>query len=736
MYLRKIFKTAVLSSTIFASLAMANTQDPTYAVIPRPVFSKQIHGEFSLDRFTHISVPKELRDIGDSFAKSLKLHTGLILSISEHMADYKKIRFEIADVGTKSDEGYTISVREGDIVVKAPTKTGLFYGATTLVQMIDEKNDQLTIPCSDVQDEPRFSWRGLMLDEARHFHGKEFVKHMLDNMALHKMNIFHWHLTDDEGWRIEIKKYPRLTEVGAWRGEGTPMPAVKWRKPQDGKTAKYGGYYTQEDIKEIVAYAAERHIHVLPEIDIPGHVTALITAYPEYLPKVDKSIKPAKGGHNTPSLEALGDMQRGYRHNELDVVQEKTYQLVDDIFKEVTALFPYKYIHIGGDEVLTTHWKHSPEHIEFMKKNNFKEYYQLQNHFMLRMEKILAKYGRTLMGWNEIMKGGELSKDSGVMAWIGIDAGLKAARAGYPTVMAVSPHNYFDMLYPGKGELNAHSWAGPIDSKRAYEWNPLFKDKLTPEEQARVKGVHACVWSEYVPNPSNADYKFWPRAASTAEVGWTPQELRNWNDYSIRFGKHVKFFDNLKTTYRVRPPVVNVDKGYITMEAGIPGYEVHYTVDGSEPTRSNARLYLGEKIPAKYRRTLKAITFRPNRLKSIVIQAERKHFVKWDMPSTVQKPYTYQADISSTIDKAGEWTVYFKPGLHLYPSTVNSITVKKNGQVIATLPKKFNVDRKEQSFDFQIKDYKSSDKFEISINMISIKRGNGKTTGFISVDRK
>ena len=266
------------------------------------------------------------------------------------------------------------------------------------------------------------------LDVARHFFPVEFVKKYIDMLALHKMNRFHWHLTDNEGWRIEIKSYPKLTSVGAWHGEGTSLDTPERDQKVKGKNnPKYGGFYTQEDIKQIVAYAAERHIEIIPEIDVPGHGLAFCASYPE--------IQPKKDGDEGKDVQGLSG-------NVLSVVREKNYEMLDKIFGEIAALFPTKYIHVGGDEVNHNAWKNSPEHRAFMKEKGMKHVGALQNHFMLRLEKILKKHGKTLMGWNEIMHGGNLSKDTAVMAWISVNAGLHAARKGHPTIMAPGPHTY------------------------------------------------------------------------------------------------------------------------------------------------------------------------------------------------------------------------------------------------------------------------------------------------------
>ncbi len=726
------------ASFVAASTLTAATVDPCEAVIPKPSNVEAKDGNFSLNRFTKILVDRGSRKTGQLFSENLQTQTGLLLQLSENK-NAKGIRLTLDKDLKTSKEGYSLTVSPENVVISANSTTGLFYGAQTLIQMTKGKNADWTIPCAVITDSPRFGWRGLMIDEARHFHGKRYVKQMIDTMALHKMNVLHWHLTDDEGWRIEIKRYPKLTSVGAWRGEGTEMPEVKWRaKAKEGREDHYGGYYTQEEIKEIVAYAKDRHIEIVPEIDVPGHVTALVTAYPELLPVVDENIEPKyKGKHHSQSrtLAQLAEIPTGYRSNALSIVNPKTYEMVEGIFAEVFDLFPSKYIHIGADEVHTTYWEYSPEHIKFMDEKGFTDPRQLQNYFTKHLEKYLKEHGRTIIGWNEMMKGGEMSRESNIMAWISIGAGINAAKAGYPTIMAVAPHNYFDMGYPGKGELRANGWAGQIDSKKAYEWNPLFKDKLTEDEQKLIKGVHACVWSEYVYTPMNADYKFWPRACSTAEVGWTPQDMRSWDEYHGRLEKHLRFLDNLQTTYRVMPPKSVVSKGGITVTPGYPNATTVYTLDGSTPT-CESKVYKGEVIDAKNIDKLKVMTLRPRGLKSIVVEgAVRPVVANWNLASKKGQKSTVKAELKS-IDQAGKWTIYFTPDeKKRNEATVKKIVIKAGDKMIVDEKVDVKINKQEASYSFNLKDFDKSATYTIETVIQAKKEKGGKSMGTISADR-
>jgi hexosaminidase len=359
--------------------------------------------------------------------------------------------------------------------------------------------------------------------------------------------------------------------------------------------------------------------------------------------------------------------------------------MLDDIFGEIASLFPSPYIHVGGDEVNVNAWKASPEHRAYMEKHGMKNPHQLQNMFMIRLEKILKNHGKTLMGWNEIMHGGKLSKDTGVMAWISIGAGINAAKQGYPTVMAVGPHNYFDMKYPGHGETG-HWWAGVIDTKRAYEWNPLFTDKLDSKQQKNILGVHCALWTEFVPTPENADYKLWPRACATAEVGWTQQEKRNWDGFSNRLGRHLDFLDALKIKYRVKPPQAVISQGVITI---VPPYndvpsKILYTLDGSDPKPGKAVIYQGKSLDASDAGQLRYLTERPNgRMSKIMKGVIQEPIGKWNNHSFGKEDFL-TFDISKVLTASGNWIAEIKYQKGKEPLEIESVSIIENAQTIAT----------------------------------------------------
>lgn len=582
------------------------------------------------------------------------------------------------------EEGYKLEINDQGIALLAATDTGLFYASQTLLQLAQTKNSTTTLPFVTIEDSPRFKWRGLMLDEARHFMGKEYVMHLLDTMAAHKLNVFHWHLTDDQGWRIEIKSYPKLTEVGSHRGEGTQIPTPDWDKKNktDPDGPKYSGHYSQEDIKEIVAYAKARHIEILPEIDVPGHAFAIARAYPETRPKTDKET--GKGLH-------------GYSGNVLSVVREENYQMLDKIFGEIASLFPSKYIHIGGDEVNVNSWKASPEHRAYMEKHGMNNPSQLQNMFMLRLEKILKKHDRTMMGWNEIMHGGKLSKDTGVMAWISVGAGLHAARAGHPTVMAVGPHCYFDMKYPGHSETG-HWWAGVVTTQRAYEWNPVFEGQLKPDEQARVKGVQCALWTEFVPDSTNAEYKLWPRACATSEVAWTAQGKRDWNQFNARLGKHLDYLDDLKVGYRVKPPTATQAKGNITIIPPYPSAKVLYTLDSSDPTAESS-VYTGEAISVGKLNALRYRHLRPDgRMSKVERGAKKAPVFTWEYKESGE----FRVNLTDTIDKNGPWIAEFSHLRGKHGLEFSDISLLENGKQVAEA-EAFTLDNKQRNQRLRLK---------------------------------
>jgi hexosaminidase len=397
------------------------------------------------------------------------------------------------------EEGYHIHIHSDSILIVANTKQGLYYGNLTLDQLSNDIKFSSSCGC-DITDYPAYPYRAMHLDVCRHFFSKDFIKKYIDQLAYYKINTFHWHLTDDQGWRIEIKKYPRLTEVGAWRTE------------KDG--SKYGGYYTQEDIQEIVAYAKERFITIIPEIEMPGHSSAALASYP-YLGCTGNQIAVS----NTWGIK-----------NDIYAPTDTVFKFFQDVMDEVCALFPGRYIHIGGDEAPKVQWKSSPIAQAVMKHNNLKNEEELQHYFMHRVEKYLNSKGKIAIGWGEVVKGG-LSDSIVVMSWLSKGAGIKAAKHGNDIIMAPRGYCYFD--YPQKGDVAKAFWMLPLPLKKVYSFNPV-PGGLLPKEQKHILGGEATLWTEYVTTEAQAEHQLFPRLAAMAEALWTKPQNKNFKDFEKR----------------------------------------------------------------------------------------------------------------------------------------------------------------------------------------------------------
>ncbi len=431
------------------------------------------------------------------------------------------------------DEGYVIDATPGKpVVVSARTAAGAFYAFQTLKQAVYVGNDGKTyLAPGTILDKPRFKWRGLMLDEGRHFYGKEHVKRFLDLMALHKFNTFHWHLTEDQGWRVEIKKYPKLTQVGAWRDES---PVMGDRNKGDGK--RYGGFYTQDELREVVAYAAKLHIQVVPEIEMPGHAGAAITAYPEF------------GNTDIKGYAPKVNTRWGVQYY-IFAPKEETFRFIDDIFAELCPIFPSVYFNIGGDEAPKNQWDGSAFAKEVMKREGLANSHELQSYFIKRVEKLLAARGKKLIGWDEIQEGG-LSKSATMMVWRDWKWAHHAVNNGNDIVMAPTSHTYFDYGQgPTPKGVQYEVIGGNLPIDKVYSLDPVPKD-FTPEQAKRVLGCQAQLWTEYGFNWSKVEYLAFPRACALAEVVWSPQANRNWDNFKGRLDTHLKRLDALKVNYR------------------------------------------------------------------------------------------------------------------------------------------------------------------------------------------
>jgi hexosaminidase len=435
-------------------------------------------------------------------------------------------------------EGYELSVTTNGVVIRAPESAGLFYGVQSLLQLLPTKvfapkktgDVKWEIPCVEIRDRPRFAWRGMMLDVSRHFFNKQEVEQILDVMAMHKMNRFHWHLVDDQGWRIEIKKYPRLTEVGAWR-KGVGFGLDPKAGTAYGPDGRYGGYYTQADIREVVAYAQARHITVVPEIEMPGHSCAALMAYPQFS---------CNGGPFTT------DLPGGVFNGEYCVGNDATFAFVEDVLAEVCELFPGKYIHIGGDEVPTDNWKNCAKCQQRIRQEGLKGEQQLESYFIRRIEKCVNAHGRDLIGWSEIREGG-LAQNAIVMDWVG--GAVEAASAGHDVVMSPLLDCYFDHYQSANQATEPHTIGGYLPLSQVYAFEPMPAN-LPPEFHPHILGAQANVWTEYMPSIRHVEYMTFPRLCALAEVVWSPKEARNWDGFQRRLVVDCRRLDELGINYR------------------------------------------------------------------------------------------------------------------------------------------------------------------------------------------
>jgi len=504
------------------------------AVIPMPSRIESRDGVCLMTRGA-IDMGWGTTEVADFLSSEFEARTGQKFGIGQP-ANSTVVKLKLVEKRLP-DESYELTITSNSISIQASDKAGLFYGAQTLLQLIPpnaKASMRLQLPCLHIQDQPRFKWRCLHLDVARHFFNKQEVKQLLDEMAFYKLNTFHWHLVDDQGWRIEIKKYPKLTELGAWRhnvGFGLdPKKATAF-----GPDGRYGGYYTQNDIREVVAYAQSRHITVVPEIEMPGHACAALMAYPQFS---------CTGGPFT------NDLPGGIFDGVFCAGNDGSFKFVEDVLSEVFQLFPGKFVHVGGDEVLTNNWKGCSKCQARMKQEGLKHEMELESYFIRRIEKFVNANGRRVIGWSEIREGG-LAQNAAIMDWAG--GAIEAASSGHDVVMAPLNDCYFDHYQSKDLEHEPHSIGGYLPIEQVYAFEPI-PAKLAPEFHARILGAQANVWTEYMPSFRHVQYMVFPRLCALSEVVWSPRESRDWNNFSRRLETHYKLLEQMGINYRRPSP--------------------------------------------------------------------------------------------------------------------------------------------------------------------------------------
>jgi hexosaminidase len=534
---------AVLPERVTAQ-EVAPDSPPAIAIVPQPESLTVARGEFKLSASTVIWTDASSADIARRFAASLAPATGLTIPVRIGAAPVTGIVLtRDARLTRLGAEGYELTVTPRRLTIRGRERAGVFYGLQTVRQLLppeifrEAKVDSVawTVPALRIVDRPRFTWRGAHLDVGRHFMPKEFVKKYIDLLALQKMNSFHWHLTEDQGWRLEIKKYPRLTEVGAWRtqtivGHQPGSDSTTWQ--YDGQ--RHGGYYTQDDVREIVAYARDRFVNVVPEIEMPGHALAAIAAYPE----LGVTGQPADVG-----------MRWGVYANILNA-DESTITFMQDVLTEVLSLFPSRFIHIGGDEADKALWKTSPRIQDRIRELGLKDEHELQSWFIHRIDSFLTAHGRRLVGWDEILEGG-LAPGATVMSWRGTQGGIDAARAGHDVIITPTSHTYFDYYQSRNTTGEPLAIGGFLPLETVYAFDPVPAE-MEPESRSRVLGAQGQLWTEYLPGPKQVEYMAFPRLTALAEVLWSPPERRNFSDFSVRLEEYLRRLAILDVAYR--PP--------------------------------------------------------------------------------------------------------------------------------------------------------------------------------------
>lgn len=508
--------------------------------------------------------------------------------------------------------GYELDVANSQISINGNDENGVFYGVQSLLQLLPvEKTVALNVPHVSIKDAPRYAYRGVMLDVGRHFFPVDFVKKFIDYAALHKLNYLHWHLTDDQGWRIEIKKYPKLTSVGAWRN-GTIIDHY----PGSGNDNKrYGGFYTQKEVKDIVQYAATRHITVVPEIEMPGHASAAIAAYPwlSCFPEKETVIPHHPSEKSKQEKGKKVQESWGVYDDIFCAGKDSTFVFLQNVLDEVLPLFPSKYIHVGGDEAPKVHWEKCPNCQKRIKENNLKDEHELQSYFIRRMEKYLNSKGKTIIGWDEILEGG-LAPNAMVMSWRGEAGGIEAAKQKHHVIMSPNSHLYIDH-YQGKASLEPLSIGGYTTLEKVYSYNPT-PAALSAEEAGYVTGVQANLWTEYIPTTEKVLYMVLPRMAALAEIAWTQPEQKSWDDFKRRMERQYQLYDKLgipyaKSAYTVKQTIVlesAASKATVTLATDTYQPQIYYTLDGTEPT-TNSKLYT-KPFEVRKTATIKAAAFK------------------------------------------------------------------------------------------------------------------------------
>lgn len=574
-------------------------------LIPQPQKMQIGNSSFSFSKRTKFICAKEFAPIANQIIQKFETAADFSPKVYTENSAVKNVVLFNQNNELEPEE-YLLNVTEEKIVIEAAKYAGFFNAMQTIRQLLPSQieSTQLTenvewwVPTIQIKDSPRFKWRGFMVDVSRHFMPKEYIFQLFDLMAMHKINTFHFHLVDDQGWRIEIKKYPKLTDIGAWRVDHNEKGWDDRPKQQKSEKATYGGFYTQEDIKEMIRYAEVRNITIIPEIEMPAHTTSSLAAYPQFSCTGGPFTVPPGGVWPITDIYCAGN--------------DSTFHFLENILTEVIDLFPSKYIHIGGDEAHKKEWKKCPKCKKRVKTEKLKNVEELQSYFIKRIEKFINEKGRVLMGWDEILEGG-LAPRATVMSWRGYEGGIKAAKAGHDVVMTPTTPCYFD-YYQGAIDKEPKAWGGYNPISKVYDFDPVHKS-MNAQDAKHVLGGQANLWTEHIPNTEHAMYMTFPRLAALAEAVWTNKEHKDWNRFSNNIKQLLHRYDLLEVKYAqsafslTANTQLNKENNQlgITLASELANLPIRYTIDGTEPTISST-LY-SMPVPLKQTTTIKAATF-------------------------------------------------------------------------------------------------------------------------------
>lgn len=576
--MKKLFLSTLAAICFLNGMAQLKTGDIT--IIPEPVLLTSVPGSFVLNETAEIHYRSEAAGKVAGFLNDfLQRNYNFKLpakGYSKKPAATVHPVIELVEASTGKTDGYILEVNTGRVYLQGDSN-GLFYGLQTLLQLFPlhklassepSQPAAIHLPGVRIQDYPRFAYRGMMLDVGRHFFPPAAVKQFIDMMVRYKFNHFHWHLTEDQGWRIEIKKYPRLQEIAAVRKE-TIVGHHRRSTTYDGKP--YGGYYTQDEVRDIVKYATERNITIIPEIEMPGHSQAVLAAYPQF-------------GNTGGPYEVRTTW--GISKDVLNPANDSVFTFLQDVLTEVMDLFPSRYIHIGGDECLKDRWKESAEVQQLIKKLGLKNEHDLQSYFINRMEKFVNSKGRNIIGWDEILEGG-LAPNATVMSWRGEEGGIAAAKQQHDVIMTPNTYLYFDYTQgqPATEPLNAAAY---LPLKTVYNYEPL-PPSLTPAERKYIKGVQGNIWTEFIPDQPMLDYMVWPRALALSEIAWSQPAKKNYRRFMRKLPLELARLDNSGVNFRIPEPhgleskLVTASSVTVTLKPPVKGSFIYYTTDGSQP---------------------------------------------------------------------------------------------------------------------------------------------------------